>query len=78
MAKNPQILKNLIIEICKPLALLSQCEIVHSDLKTENILIRYSDDNYKLSEVKLIDYGSSFEFKHISQFSMATPEYMPP
>lgn len=34
MAKNPQILKSLIVEICKSLALLSQCEIVHSDLKT--------------------------------------------
>jgi dual specificity tyrosine-phosphorylation-regulated kinase 2/3/4 len=28
--------------------------------------------------VKLIDYGSSFEFRNIAQFSMATPEYMPP
>ena len=56
--------------------MLSECEIVHSDLKTENILIKYEQD--RLTEVKLIDYGSSFEFKNISQFSMATPEYMPP
>lgn len=28
--------------------------------------------------MKLIDYGSSFEFANIAQFSMATPEYMPP
>lgn len=60
---------------------LSSCEIVHSDLKTENILIKYDEEpegQFRLTEVKLIDYGSSFEFKNISQFSMATPEYMPP
>ena len=61
------------------MALLSECEIVHSDLKTENILIKFDEENnFKLTEVKLIDYGSSFEFRNISQFSMATPEYMPP
>lgn len=31
-----------------------------------------------MKEVKLIDYGSSFEFHNLAQFSMATPEYMPP
>lgn len=77
MANNPSILEKLVIEICKPLALLSDCEVVHSDLKTENILIRH-DEDFNFTEVKLIDYGSSFEFKNISQFSMATPEYMPP
>jgi dual specificity tyrosine-phosphorylation-regulated kinase 2/3/4 len=51
---------------------------VHSDLKTENILIKYDEKSFEIAEVKLIDYGSSFEFKNISQFSMATPEYMPP
>jgi dual specificity tyrosine-phosphorylation-regulated kinase 2/3/4 len=53
---------------------------VHSDLKTENILIRFDKEgkDCELKEVKLIDYGSSFEFRNIAQFSMATPEYMPP
>jgi dual specificity tyrosine-phosphorylation-regulated kinase 2/3/4 len=82
MADDCNLLKTLIIEICKPLVVLSSCEIVHSDLKTENILIKYelgsSAKQFKLTEVKLIDYGSSFEFTNISQFSMATPEYMPP
>ena len=40
MAVNPNILNKLVVEICRALALLSECEIVHSDLKTENILIR--------------------------------------
>jgi dual specificity tyrosine-phosphorylation-regulated kinase 2/3/4 len=29
-------------------------------------------------ETKLIDYGSSFVFNNLRQFSMATPEYMAP
>ena len=54
--------------------------IYHRDLKTENILIRTEKEgkDTQLTEVKLIDYGSSFEFRNIAQFSMATPEYMPP
>lgn len=28
--------------------------------------------------MKLIDYGSSFQFSNLRQFSMATPEYMAP
>lgn len=41
MSRDQSLLKSLIIEICKPLVVLSSCEIVHSDLKTENILIKY-------------------------------------
>jgi|FrelakmetLWP11LW_1041352.scaffolds.fasta_scaffold359279_1 dual specificity tyrosine-phosphorylation-regulated kinase 2/3/4 len=79
MSSNSSILTSIVVEICKSLALLSECEVVHSDLKTENILIKFDEaENYKLTELKLIDYGSSFEFRNIAQFSMATPEYMPP
>jgi dual specificity tyrosine-phosphorylation-regulated kinase 2/3/4 len=41
---------------------LSESQIVHSDLKTENILIKH--DEADITEVKLIDYGSSFSFSH--------------
>lgn len=63
---------------------------MHSDLKTENILVKlkYPDQpeevmlNEKekslIEEIKLIDYGSSFTFNNLKQFSMATPEYMAP
>jgi len=44
MAKDPSILSTIVVEICKSLALLSECEIVHSDLKTENILIKFNED----------------------------------
>lgn len=71
---NLRLLKKIIIEVAKALQLLSESQIVHSDLKTENILIKH--DEQDISEVKLIDYGSSFAFSQIHQFSMATPEYM--
>jgi dual specificity tyrosine-phosphorylation-regulated kinase 2/3/4 len=34
--------------------------------------------NSYIKGVKLIDFGSSFLFTNLKQFSMATPEYMPP
>lgn len=61
MAENPNLLLSLIIEICKPLVLLAECEVVHSDLKTENILLQFKEGKEsEIKEVKLIDYGSSF------------------
>jgi dual specificity tyrosine-phosphorylation-regulated kinase 2/3/4 len=72
-----------LIEVSKALFLMNSHNIVHSDLKTENILLRTkrSDDDRDVSfirAVKLIDFGSSFLFTNLKQFSMATPEYMPP
>lgn len=61
--------------MCQALVLLGEHNIVHSDIKTENILLL--EENGKLG-YKLIDYGSSFLFTNLKQFSMATPEYMAP
>jgi serine/threonine protein kinase len=41
MAADPRLLSRLILELLRSVALLSACGVVHSDLKTENILIRY-------------------------------------
>ncbi|CAK85917.1 unnamed protein product (macronuclear) [Paramecium tetraurelia] len=74
-------LKKLIRELAQALDLLQDQRIVHSDLKTENILvkkIKNENDLHELTQVKLIDYGSSFPFDDLKQFSMATPEYMCP
>lgn len=61
MKKSPTFLKSLIFEIAQALDLLYQNKIVHSDLKTENILIKDVDQNGRFN-FKLIDYGSSFVF----------------
>jgi dual specificity tyrosine-phosphorylation-regulated kinase 2/3/4 len=60
--------------------LLANNDIVHSDIKSENILIFYDTNAPEAGwTLKLIDYGSSFNFSKLQrQFSMATPEYMCP
>lgn len=72
----------LVAEVCKALFLINSHNIVHSDLKTENILLRVRREESSrgpfIRGVKLIDFGSSFLFTNLKQFSMATPEYMPP
>lgn len=83
MAAQQDELRILILEVSKALFLINSHNIVHSDLKTENILLRTKreDDTREVSYirgVKLIDFGSSFLFTNLKQFSMATPEYMPP
>jgi dual specificity tyrosine-phosphorylation-regulated kinase 2/3/4 len=83
--ENPNELKYLTIEICKALMLLGSHNIVHSDLKTENILLNLrrredkpTSEGSCIKSLKIIDFGSSFLFTNLKQFSMATPEYMPP
>jgi dual specificity tyrosine-phosphorylation-regulated kinase 2/3/4 len=77
-------LKTIIIEVAKALFLMNSHNIVHSDLKTENILLRtrrkeeIKEGTTLIKGLKLIDFGSSFLFTNLKQFSMATPEYMPP
>ena len=61
--------------MAKVLLLLSDNKIVHSDLKTENILVKSAKGKSNetiIGEIKLIDYGSSFKFENLKQFSMAT------
>jgi hypothetical protein len=54
------------------LALLSECEAAHSDLRTENILLKVEGGTgLCVADVKLVGYESSFEFRDIAQFSMA-------
>lgn len=82
MSRDVNELKFLITEIAKALYLINSHNIVHSDLKTENILVKLAkkeqDSDTLIKSVKLIDFGSSFLFTNLKQFSMATPEYMPP
>ena len=84
MRQNPKELTKIVVEIAKALTLINSHNIVHSDLKTENIMLKTrkgevaSQETSYVKNVKLIDFGSSFLFTNLRQFSMATPEYMPP
>jgi dual specificity tyrosine-phosphorylation-regulated kinase 2/3/4 len=82
MVADQDELRILMVEVAKALLLINSHNIVHSDLKTENILLRVKREESSrgsyIRGVKLIDFGSSFLFTNLKQFSMATPEYMPP
>jgi dual specificity tyrosine-phosphorylation-regulated kinase 2/3/4 len=67
----------MVYQIAQALDLLSKHKIVHSDIKTENILMKIHETHPKY-EFKLIDYGSSFVFENLKQYKLATPEYMCP
>lgn len=77
MKESTKFLRALIIELAKVLDFLEMNNIVHSDIKTENILIKESNGENEF-EFKLIDYGSSFTFTNLKQYTLATPEYMCP
>ena len=56
--------------------------IIHSDIKPENILIEYEGDsnlnNFIITSIKIIDYGSAFYVNDTSSISSNTPEYLCP
>lgn len=51
----------MIYQIAQALDLLVEQKIVHSDIKTENILLNIQENSPRYG-FKLIDYGSSFIF----------------
>jgi len=72
--RNPEILKEFVKEMLEVLQLFSELNIVHSDLKPDNILV--NEEYY--DGVKLIDLGSAFSCIGNGTINTATPEYMPP
>lgn len=69
-----RVLKDFIRELLKVLEFLSDLKIVHSDLKPDNILV----NTEKYLGMKLIDFGSAYNFLGSGAINTATPEYMPP
>ena len=61
------------------LSLLGKIGLVHCDLKSENILISFDFKRQIVSSVKIIDFGTSFNFGTVnSDVQVTTPEYLPP
>ena len=50
--------------------------IVHADLKLDNILVKRM--GMFPTDFKVIDFGSTFNFKATGSIHSVTPEYMPP
>lgn len=72
--RKPEILKEFVKEMLEILQLFTDLNIVHSDLKPDNILV--NEDYY--DGIKLIDLGSAFSCIGNGCINTATPEYMPP
>jgi dual specificity tyrosine-phosphorylation-regulated kinase 2/3/4 len=68
------ILKSFIKELLQVVQFLSSMNIVHSDLKPDNILV--NTDKYL--GIKVIDFGSAYNYRGNGSISTVTPEYMPP
>jgi len=59
--------------------LLCRGGIVHCDFKSENILVEIDIPNRCVKSVKIIDFGTSFDFGLVnSKVDITTPEYLPP
>ena len=61
------------------LDLLSSQNIVHCDIKPDNILINFDNTTKDQPfDLKVIDFGSAFSWRDSGNVKMATPEFMPP
>jgi len=82
---NLNLVKEFIYRMSVALGMFSRIGIVHADLKPENILIEYDSETQTITNMKIIDLGSSFllnqqgeVFQNQSEFMQSTPEYLPP
>lgn len=57
---NFQLLKEFLIRMCSVLNVLATLNIVHADLKPDNIIIDYDEQTQSIKALKVIDFGSAF------------------
>ena len=76
MKKNRDVLIDFMTRMLQVFELLSALDIVHADLKPDNILVDF--DGEKIKDLKLIDFGSAFIYSEATSVSMSTPEYLSP
>lgn len=78
LSRDPKILATLIRKISEVFEVLSRFGIVHSDIKPDNILVKLNENDTDVESIKLIDFGSAFQFHNVTQITATTPEYLAP
>lgn len=71
---NKHLMRQFLYKLMLAFDLIQSQGIVHADIKSDNILVAYNDN--EITSVKLIDFGSAFIFENTSIISMSTPEYL--
>lgn len=74
--RHQDTIKQLLRTLLSAVVMFNQHNIVHADLKLDNILVKRM--GMFPTEFKIIDFGSTFNFKAPGGVPSATPEYMPP
>mmetsp|Transcript_39524 Transcript_39524/g.37993 ORF Transcript_39524/g.37993 Transcript_39524/m.37993 type:complete len:147 (+) Transcript_39524:1633-2073(+) len=70
------LMRCLVRKLAEIFEVLSLFNIVHADIKPDNILVNF--DGREIRDVKLIDFGSAFAFDTPSNIQASTPEYLAP
>jgi len=79
MKRDSRLLGQFLAQGLQAISVLERHEIIHSDLKPDNILVDwdiYGDQAQ--CRVRICDFGSASSFEGQDKASLATPEYMPP
>jgi serine/threonine protein kinase len=53
-------LQDFIRKMAEVYTILSSVKVIHADIKPDNILIKIDDKTGRISDLKLIDFGSAF------------------
>ena len=78
MNADHAVLKKFLRHTIEAIELISSSNVVHSDLKPDNILVNYMRGETSFHSLKIIDFGSAYAFDDVKQVNSATPEYLPP
>ena len=78
MKEDKNVLRKFLLKMFEALELISDSNTVHSDLNPDNILVNYMRGEDDFHSLKIIDFGSAYDFDNVEKVKSATPEYLPP